>query len=170
MKGDIIRGIAWKFGDHVHADQACQFRENKDIPLDEREALAGICMTGYDPDFPKKVRKGDFIVAGRNFGWGQLHSHFYASIKALGIGAIIVESINGRSLREAVNNGIRIILCPSTGTIESGEPIEIDTERRRIRRCQTGQTVPIEAGSPVIDEIVTKGGIDPYLRGRLKEG
>jgi len=164
-----MRGFAWKFGDHIHADQACLFHKNKHIPLDDREALAGVCMAGCDPDFPKKAGNGDFIVAGRNFGWGQLHSHFYTSIKALGIGAIIVESINDRSHREAINTGIRIILCSSTEAIQTGEPLEIDMERGTILRCRTGKVIPAGTGAPVIEEIISKGGVDPYLRARLKE-
>jgi 3-isopropylmalate/(R)-2-methylmalate dehydratase small subunit len=164
-----LQGIAWRFADHVHADEACQFYKNREIPLDEREALAGIAMSGYDPDFPNRAQEGDFIVSGRNFGWGQLHSHFYASIKALGISAIIVESINDRSYREAVNSGIRVILCPSTEAIQTGEPIEIDMERGGIIRCRSGEVIPAETGAPVIEEIVERGGIDEYLRARLKE-
>jgi len=112
-----LKGTAWKFGDNINADEACQFYKNMNIDLNDKNALAKICMTGYDPDFPNKAKEGDFIVGGKNFGSGHMHAHFYYSIKALGIRAVIAESVFHRLYREAINSGLPLIICPSTDPI-----------------------------------------------------
>ncbi len=162
-----IRGTAWKFGDNINADQACQFYKNMSLDLNNREALAKICMTGYDPDFPSKAKEGDFIVGGKNFGSGHMHAHFYYSIKALGIRAVIAESVFHRLYREAINSGLPIIICPSTQAVQSGDPIEIDIDGGTITNQKTGQVIQSEALSPLLEEIIEDGGIDGYIKRKL---
>ena len=162
-----LRGAAWKFGDNINADQACQFYKNMSLDLNNREALAKICMTGYDPDFPNKAKEGDFIVGGRNFGSGHMHAHFYYSIKALGIRAVIAESVFHRLYREAINSGLPIIICPSTQAIQSGDAIEIDIQRGTITNRKTGQVIQSEVLSPLLEEIIEDGGIDGYIKRKL---
>ena len=86
---ETIKGKAWKFGDDINADKACQLYENvgvDKIDINETEKFADFCMTGYDPEFPKKVKRGDILVAGKNFACGgHLHAPFYLSFKAVGM-------------------------------------------------------------------------------------
>jgi len=164
-----LKGTAWKFGDNINADEACQFYKNMNMDLNNREALAKICMTGYDSDFPKKAKEGDFIVGGKNFGSGHMHAHFYYSIKALGIRAVIAESVFHRLYREAINSGLPIIICPSTGAIQNGDPIEIDLEKGLITNERTKEVIRSETLSPVLKEIIEQGGIDGYIKSELEK-
>ena len=164
-----LKGRAWKFGDNINADEACQFYKNMNMDLNNREALAGICMTGYDSDFPNKAKEGDFIVGGKNFGSGHMHAHFYYSIKALGIRAVIAESVFHRLYREAINSGLPIIICPSTKAIQNGDPIEIDLEKGVITNERTEEVIRSETLSPLLEEIIEQGGIDRYIKLRLEK-
>ena len=168
MEKSLI-GTCWKFGDNINADEACQFYKNRDIDLSDKEALAKICMTGYDPDFPNKAKKGDFIVGGKNFGCGHMHAHFYYSIKALAIRAVIAESVFHRLYREAINSGLPILIIPSSASINSGDPIEIDLAEGVITNKVAGEAINAEALSPILAEIIEQGGIDGYIRNRLQE-
>lgn len=163
-----LKGTAWKFGDNINADEACQFYKNMNMDLNNREALAKICMTGYDPEFPNKAKAGDLIVGGKNFGSGHMHAHFYYSIRALGIRAVVAESVFHRLYREAVNSGLAIIICPSTQAIQSGDPVEVDTERGTMTNQKTGQVIQSEVLSPLLEEIIEAGGIDGYIKHRLE--
>lgn len=164
-----LKGTAWKFGDNINADEACQFYKNINIDLNSREALAKICMIGYDPDFPQKAKAGDIIVGGKNFGSGHMHAQFYYSIRALGIRAIIAESVNHRLYREAINTGLPVIICPSTIQIKSGDPIAIDVKKGTILNEKTGEVIKAEVLSPVLEAILEKGGIDGYIKFRLED-
>lgn len=170
--GKKLKGTAWKFGDNINADQACQFYKygmDFQIRLNDQKGLASICMTGYDPDFPKKAKEGDFIVGGKNFGSGHMHAHFYFSIKALGIRAVIAESVSHRLYREAVNNALPIIICPSTAAIRSGDSIEVDFKKGTITNEKTGEAIRTEVLSPIHEEIIELGGIDGYIKLRLEK-
>jgi 3-isopropylmalate/(R)-2-methylmalate dehydratase small subunit len=164
-----LKGTAWKFGDNINADEACQFYKNMNMDLNNREALAKICMTGYDPGFPNRAKEGDFIVGGKNFGSGHMHAHFYYSIKALGIRAVIAESVFHRLYREAINSGLPIIICPSTEAIQNGDPIEIDLEKGVITNKRTAEVIRSETLSPLLEEIIEQGGIDGYIKLRLEK-
>ena len=163
-----LKGRAWKFDDNINADEACQFYKNMNLDLNNREALAKICMTGYDPDFPNKAKEGDFIVGGKNFGSGHMHDHFYYSINALGIRAVIAESVFHRLYREAINSGLPIIICPSTTSIGNGDLIEIDVEEGKITNERTKEVIRSETLSPVLKEIIEQGGIDGYIQSELE--
>jgi 3-isopropylmalate/(R)-2-methylmalate dehydratase small subunit len=162
-----LKRTAWKFGNHINGDEACQFYKNKNVSIDDEKALRKICMTGYDPDFPNKVKRGDFIVGGKNFGCGHIHAHFYHSIKAMGMAAIIAESVNPRFYREAINNGIPIILCQTTEPIKNGDVIEIDVERGMVTHEKTEEVIYTEILPPLLKEIIERGGIDNYIKFKL---
>jgi 3-isopropylmalate/(R)-2-methylmalate dehydratase small subunit len=164
-----LKGTAWKFGDNINADEACQFYKNMNIDLNDKNALAKICMTGYDPDFPNKAKEGDFIVGGKNFGSGHMHAHFYYSIKALGIRAVIAESVFHRLYREAINSGLPLIICPSTDPIKNGDPIEIEVDRGIISNERTREVIRAEVLSPILKEIIEQGGIDGYIKVKIEK-
>jgi len=126
-------------------------------------------MTGYDPDFPNKAKRGDFIVGGKNFGCGHIHAHFYHPIKAMGMAAIIAESVNPRFYREAINIGIPIILYQTTEPIKNGDVIEIDVERGMVTHEKTEEVIYTEILPPLLKEIIERGGIDNYIKFKLEK-
>jgi len=136
------------------------------VDLRDIEALAAICMVGYDPDFPRKAQRGDILVAGKNFASGHMHAHFYLSIKAIGISAIVAESMNRRFYREAINNGIFALICPSTAAIQESDKIEVNFRTGIIRVVNSGQQIRGEILSPILLEILELGGLENYLRAR----
>ncbi len=164
-----LRGTGWKFADNINADKACESYKNMNMDLNNKDALSKICMTGYDPDFPKKAKEGDFIVGGKNFGSGHMHTHFYYSIKALGIRAVIAESVSHRLYREAINSGLPVIICSSTENIKDGNSIAVDLEKGTVTDEKTGKVTNCEVLSPIHKEIVEQGGIDGYIRLKLEK-
>jgi 3-isopropylmalate/(R)-2-methylmalate dehydratase small subunit len=162
----ILKGTARKFGDDINADQACQFYKNMEIDLEDTERLASICMSGYDPHFYQKAKRGDIIVAGKNFASGHMHAHFYLSLKALGIGAVLAETMNRRFYREAINRGLPVMICPSTQGVHEGDEIELDLRKGEIRMLKSGLIIEGEILSPILLDILGKGGLEGYLKGR----
>jgi len=84
-----LKGIAWKFGDNVDTDAIIPARY---LNTTDPEILASHCMEDADPVFPSKVRKGDILVAGRNFGCGSSREHAPIAVKAAGVGCVIAHS------------------------------------------------------------------------------
>jgi 3-isopropylmalate/(R)-2-methylmalate dehydratase small subunit len=97
-----LRGKAWVFGDILDVDwEICSFEELRTLQAKgvkpSPESLGPYCMTVVDPEFPKKVQKGDFIVAGENMGYGHDHDHASMSIQGAGVAAVVCDSTRRRT-------------------------------------------------------------------------
>ena len=161
---------AARFGDNLSVDgdmMPFHFALSRETRL---EVLREHAMTGVDPEFPKKARPGDIVVAGRRFAQGNPHIQGLLGLRGLGLGAV-VESIPRGSLRNAVNAGLPILpLCPGiTGDVVTGDELEIDFESGRVANLTRG----IERRFPPLPEallaIVRAGGWETNFRRRLRE-
>lgn len=124
----LLEGKAWKFGDEIRADVAINYSP-KVANISDPKELAGFCMVGYDVEFPEKVKKGDFIVAGENFACGHMHPQFYYSIIGLGISAVLADSTGRRFYRDAINAGLPVIIHEGISKkIEGGDGLRLDLE------------------------------------------
>ena len=120
----IIKGRVHKLGDDVNTDDIIAARYL--VTTDERE-LAKHCMENIAPDFSKRVKAGDIIVAGKNFGCGSSREHAPLAIKGCGIAAVIAKSFSGIFFRNAINQGLLVIQSEDAPeNIDSGEEIVID--------------------------------------------
>ncbi len=123
-------GSVHKYGDNVDTDVIIPARYlNSTSPAE----LAQKCMEDIDPDFVKRVEKGDIIVANKNFGCGSSREHAPIAIKASGISCVIAESFARIFYRNAINIGLPIIECKEAADeIEAGDEVEIDFDSGKI--------------------------------------
>lgn len=159
-----LRGkVVWKFGDHFSPDLITEYPKYKSI-LDP-EGLAKICMIGIDPEFPKRVKKGDVIIAGRNFGSGHPHSQAHMALKATGISAVIAESFARGWFRAAVSLGLPVVVCKDISkNVDVGDELQINLEANEVMNLATGTILESEPFPQFIWDIIESGGLVPYLR------
>ncbi|BDG58930.1 3-isopropylmalate dehydratase small subunit [Caldinitratiruptor microaerophilus] len=164
--GGRVRGRAHKFGPDIDTDVIIPaYYLNTIDPVE----LGKHCMEAADPDFSKKVKPGDIIVAGKNFGSGSSREHAPIAIKGCGIGAVVAESFARIFFRNAINIGLPILESPeAAAAIQAGDEVEIDLEAGRITDLTTGQTFQATPLPPFMMEIFRAGGLVPYLRQKIE--
>lgn len=159
----IIKGKVWKFGDNVDTDVIIPFKYKAET-LDPRE-LAKHVMEGIDPNFAKKVRPGDLMVAGKNFGCGSSREQAPLAIKAAGIAAVIAESFARIFFRNAINIGLPAIEVKGIAEkTDEGDILEVDLSQGIVRNLTKNivfKAVPLPA---MIMEILKEGGLINYLK------
>jgi len=159
----IIKGKIHKFGDDVNTDEIIPARYLNTIDLKE---LADHVMEDADPAFPGIVRRGDIIVAGKNFGCGSSREHAPLAIKAAGVACIVAESFARIFYRNAFNIGLTIVEAPAAAEAESGHILRVDTESGKIVNVtlkKEYQSKPIPA---FMRELIAAGGLMEYVRKR----
>ena len=133
-----MKGTAWKFGNDIDTDIIVPGRY---LIYTDEETLAKHCMEGLDPDFDRKCKKGDFIVAGSNFGCGSSREHAPIALKGVGVAAVIAESFARIFYRNATNVGVPLLEAPGISKlVENEEIIEVDMENATIT-SQNGETI-----------------------------
>ena len=120
-----MNGTVWKFGDDIDTDIILPGRY---LIYTDEERLSQHCMEGLDPNFNEKCKKGDFIVAGKNFGCGSSREHAPIALKGVGVSAVIAESFARIFYRNATNVGVPLLEAPGiTKLVENEEKIEVVT-------------------------------------------
>jgi len=168
----VLRGNAWVFGGMLDIDyEICSYNLCRDLRADTAEALGKFCMVNVDSDFPKKVRKGDFIVAEQNMGYGHDHDHGCLSILGAGVGAVLCESAAPYFLRNSIEHGLPVVELPgifaSTG---QGDALEVDLTAGRVRNARTGVVLSFAPPPDFIMEMLAAGGVYPLMRRMAAEG
>lgn len=164
----LYKGRCWKFGDNVGIDgdmMPLEFALRRELdPL----VLGPHLMTGIDPEFPKKVRAGDIIVAGRRFAQGNPHIQGLIGIRAHGLG-LVVESIPRGSFRNAVNAGVPILPACSgvTDAVDTGDELEVDFEHGVVRNLTTGRELRFTPLDRALLAIIALGGWRAHLAQRV---
>ena len=154
---EVIRGKAWKFGDDVDTDVIIQ---GKYLVINEPEELAKHVFENIKPEFAKAVKKGDFVVAGENFGCGSSRQQAVDCFKALGIGAIIAESFGAIYERNAINSALPILVAEKIATkINDGDTLIVDFITGEIIDKTQGKTYRAKPFSKVQLEIYRRGGL-----------
>jgi 3-isopropylmalate/(R)-2-methylmalate dehydratase small subunit len=156
----VIRGKALKYGDNINTDVISppQYME-----LSIAEA-APYAMSALDPGFAAKVRPGDILVAGLNFGSGSSRETSPLTLQYLGISAIVATFFARIFYRNAINLGIPVIECGDSGRIQDQDVIEIDLEAGLIRNLTRAESYPCSRLPPHIFELIRAGGLVPYLK------
>jgi 3-isopropylmalate/(R)-2-methylmalate dehydratase small subunit len=121
-------------------------------------------MEDLDENFIKKVRKGDILVVGKNFGCGSSREHAVIAIKAAGVAAVVAESYARIFFRNAINTGLPVFVSPETSKIKNGDIIAIDARAGSIKNLSTGATYAAEPMRPFVQKIIESGGLIPYVR------
>ncbi len=152
-----IRGKAWKFGNDINTDEIIPARF---LNTTDPQELGSHCMAGIDEDFVKKIKKGDIIVAGKNFGCGSSREHAPVAIKGAGISCVIAESFARIFFRNAINIGLPIIELPSASKeIEEGDVLEIDLDKGVLKNVTRKKEYRISKFPGFMQEIINAGGL-----------
>ncbi len=161
-----MKGKAFKFGDNIDTDLIIPARYLNTSDPDE---LVKHCMEDADPNWIKKVKKGDFIVAGENFGCGSSREHAPVSIKAAGVSAVIAKSFARIFYRNAINIGLPILESPDAAkNIKEGDEIEVDLAKGIIRNITKNMSFKAQPFPEFMQKIIEAGGLINYIRGKLK--
>ncbi|MDD6202935.1 MAG: 3-isopropylmalate dehydratase small subunit [Lachnospiraceae bacterium] len=154
-------GKAIKYGDNVDTDVIIPARYlNSSDPAE----LALHCMEDIDKDFTKKVKKGDIIVAEKNFGCGSSREHAPIAIKASGIGCVIAETFARIFYRNAINIGLPIIECKEAAQgIEEGDEIEVNFDTGMITNITKGKSFKGQPFPEFMQKIIDAQGLVNYI-------
>uniref|UniRef100_A0A7C4S5K9 3-isopropylmalate dehydratase small subunit n=1 Tax=Geoglobus ahangari TaxID=113653 RepID=A0A7C4S5K9_9EURY len=156
-----LRGRAWKFGDNISTDHITPGRYyhlRSNLP-----ELAKHVMEDADPDFMKKFRPGDFIVAGRNFGMGSSREHAPLALKIAGVSAVIAKSFARIFYRNAINIGLPVLMA-DTDEIEDGDELEVDLSTGIIRDLTKNIEIEAKPLPDIMIRILKEGGLVEYVR------
>jgi 3-isopropylmalate/(R)-2-methylmalate dehydratase small subunit len=168
-----LKGKAWVFGDILDVDfDICPIEAMKNWEKPKKEAdWAKYCMINLDPDFPKKVKAGDFIVAGENMGYGHDHESGPLAIKACGVAAVICESTNRNFFHNTIHVGVPVIELPGVKSkIKQGDELEVDLKAGTVKNLTNGKTMKFTPYPEFLLEIIKAGGLYPLLRKLLPKG
>lgn len=162
----ILKGKVWKFGDDINTDV---IYPGKYLAIFEPEEMAKHCFETVYPDFLKKLKKGDIIVAGKYFGCGSSREQAATCLKYAGIGCIIAESFARIYYRNAINQGLPILICPDISKkVEQGHTVEVDIASGSIKNLTTGEKIQASRLPEFILGIISDGGLIPYVKKKLK--
>ena len=164
---NMIKGKVWKFGDDVDTDIILPGRY---LVLTEEEELAACVMEGHDPDFSKKVKEGDIMVAGKNFGCGSSREHAPIAIKAAGISAVVAESFARIFYRNSTNIGLLLIESKGISkNVKEGDEIEINMDKAVLKDLTNSKEFEIKPLPEFMMGIMNEGGLISYLKNHLAE-
>ncbi len=158
------RGTVFKYGDNVDTDVIIPARY---LNSSDPKELAEHCMEDIDKDFVKRVKKGDIMVANKNFGCGSSREHAPIAIKAAGISCVIAETFARIFYRNAINIGLPIIECPEAArAIEAGDEVEIDFDSGVITDVTKGTSYKGQAFPPFMQKIIAAEGLINYINSK----
>lgn len=159
----ILKGTAHKYGDHVDTDVILP---GPYMNLADPQELGKHALEGLDPGFVAKVKPGDILVAGRNFGCGSSREHAPIALKAAGISCVVAAGFARIFFRNAINVGLPVIVAPeAVAGIVDGQTIVVDIERGRITAGD--RVYPMQPLPPFIQELIAGGGLEQFVRRRL---
>ena len=155
------KGNVYKYGDNVDTDVIIPARYlNSSDPAE----LATHCMEDIDKDFIHKVKKGDIIVATKNFGCGSSREHAPIAIKAAGVSCVIAETFARIFYRNSINIGLPIIECPEAArNIEAGDEVEVNFDTGIITDITKGTSYKGQAFPEFMQKIIAAEGLVNYI-------
>lgn len=161
------RGNCIKYGDNVDTDVIIPARY---LAIQDRSLLATHAMEDIDKDFHKKMKKGDILIAGKNFGCGSSREHAPQVLKDSGVSCIIAESFARIFFRNAINIGLAIVESPDAAReIKEGDEVEVDFSAGIIRDISSGKSYDMAVFPPFLQDMIDKGGLIAFVNERLEK-
>jgi 3-isopropylmalate/(R)-2-methylmalate dehydratase small subunit len=157
----VLKGKAIKLGDNISTDDIIPGRFahlRSNLP-----ELAKHVLEDTAPEFASKVEPGDFLVAGKNLGLGSSREHAPVVIKMSGVGAILAKSAARIFFRNAINQGLPVLLC-DTDEIGDGDELEINVTGGKIVDLTSGFALNCNKMPPIMSAILEEGGLIPYIQ------
>lgn len=135
------------------------------IKIQDVAALAKLAMTDFEPDFASKVRRGDLLIAGRNFGYGHPHYPAMKAMRHLGISGVIAESFFPVYWRGEISMGFPQVPCPGILQLaRRGDTLRVDWQVGEVQNLTSGSSLPFEPLSQAEREMLEIGGFDNWLK------
>ena len=157
----MLKGRAFKFGDNISTDHIVPgkyMRLRSNLP-----ELAKHVLEDADSTFAQRVKKGDFVVAGNNFGLGSSREHAPLIIKLAGVSAILAKSVARIFFRNAINIGLPVLIC-DTDKINDSDELEVDLKLGKIRDLTNGTELTFAGMPDIMIDILNEGGLLPYIQ------
>lgn len=157
-----FRGRIWKFGDNIDTDVIIPARY---LNIWDPQGLAAHCMEDIDPQFVKKVRPGDIMVGGENFGCGSSREHAPIAIKAAGIACVVAKSFARIFYRNSFNMGLPIFESKELWPlVNEGDEIEVDADGGVVRIIGgAAEPIRIQPVPPFMQELIADGGLMNHI-------
>ena len=156
-----MKGKAFKFGDNISTDHIAPgrlYHLRSNLP-----EFAKHVLEDADETFASRMKKGDFVVAGSNFGLGSSREHAPLIMKIAGVGAVLAKSFARIFYRNAINIGLLAIEC-DTYSIDDGDELELDIEKGVITNLTNGSIIQIEPLPPVMIKLLKDGGLVEHIK------
>ena len=162
-----VQGTVHKYGDHVDTDVIIPARY---LNTQDPKELASHCMEDIDKEFIRRVKDGDIMVAGANFGCGSSREHAPVAIKASGVSCVIAATFARIFYRNAINIGLAILECPAASAgISAGDEVSVDFDTGVITNVTKGETYQAEPFPSFIKDMIAKGGLMASLKAKKAE-
>lgn len=162
----ILKGKVWKFGNNIDTDAIIPARY---LNTSDPRELAKHVMEDADKGFPSKVKAGDLIIGGANFGCGSSREHAPLAIKAAGIQAVIARSFARIFYRNSFNIGLPIFESEKAPEkISDGDEIEVDADKGIIKNITKGEEYTAKPIPPFMQELISAGGLIEWTKKRIK--
>jgi len=158
---EVKKGKAFKFGDDISTDHIAPgrlFHLRSNL-----EEFSKHVLEDADPEFASKMQKGDFVVAGNNFGLGSSREHAPQIIKIAGVGAVIAKSFARIFYRNAINIGLLLIEC-DTDKIDAGDELELDVKSGVLKDVTKNIEIQITPLPDVMIKLLADGGLIEHLK------
>ena len=157
------KGTAHKVGEHIDTDAIIPARF---LVTSDAKELGANCMAGLEPDWVKRVKPGDIMVANLNFGCGSSREHASIAIKESGIACVIASTFARIFYRNSINIGLPILECDAAAKdIDAGNEVDIDFDTGVITNVTKGHTYQAQPFPEFIKEIINKGGLLNSIKG-----
>jgi 3-isopropylmalate/(R)-2-methylmalate dehydratase small subunit len=157
----MLKGKAWKFGDGISTDHIAPgryFHLRSNMP-----ELAKHVLEDADPEFASKMKPGDFVVGGKNFGLGSSREHAPTIIKMAGVSAVLAKSFARIFFRNAVNVGLPVLIC-DTDKINASDELEVNLESGEIHDLTNGEKLIFKPLPTSMIRILNDGGLIAHLQ------
>lgn len=165
MNSIKLTGTAWKYGNDINTDVIIPARY---MNTHEPKLLAAHCLEDLDKDFIKKMKPGDIIVAGKNFGCGSSREHAPISIKYAGVSCVIARTFARIFYRNCINMGLPILVCPeAVDGVNAGDELELDLDNGIIKNKSNGKIFQSSPFPPFIQSLMKSGGLMNYAKKKL---
>lgn len=159
------KGTAHKVGEHIDTDAIIPARF---LVTSDAKELGANCMAGLEPDWVKRVKPGDIMVAGRNFGCGSSREHAPMVIKENGVSCVIAKTFARIFYRNAINIGLPILECEqASDAIQNGDRVEVDFDTGVIRNLTREESYTAAPFPAFIKEIIDADGLLNSIRRRM---
>jgi 3-isopropylmalate/(R)-2-methylmalate dehydratase small subunit len=162
-----VKGRVWKYGDDVNTDYIIPGRY---LELVDPREMAEHAMEGIDPSFSDKVREGDVIIGGSNFGCGSSREHAPLALKYAGVRAVVAESFARIFYRNAINIGLLALECPGISeAVDEGDIVEVDADVGKISIPSKDSELGFRPLPNFMVEVLNEGGLVNYMRSHMEE-